>query len=251
MLRKCSRDQKRCVTSVPFAPRLPVLRRTHNPSWINRPNSRGVETAAANPKAGVTIMETLLRERGEIRITERFLLAAAKNLRCGVDIVEFLLRTRADEVRLTERLLKAAAGRDLVNSDMLKLLLSQKGDVWISTKMVETAVLQELGGKQLVEMLLQAGRHDIQLTRKLVAEGNNFHLDESLKTIVEQCQPLRVGKGAALALAKLHNRSLLGMLVRKLGHDEKIREAARTGLDKVRRRGEVVAVACQLYYPSY
>ncbi|KAH6856920.1 hypothetical protein B0I37DRAFT_351938 [Chaetomium sp. MPI-CAGE-AT-0009] len=193
-----------------------------------------VETAAANPKAGVGIMEWLLRERGhEVQITERVVLAAIKNEGSGLSLMELLFRERASEICITERLLEAAAkmrGRQYSGEgDMkLKTLLGHASPdgFRVTTRMAENALVTH--GEETVHMLLKATeRHDIRITDNMIAEASK----NCLEALLERSQGLRTSDGdgrdgmfSSIELTNDHPDKIL-LLLTKLGEDEAIREA--------------------------
>jgi hypothetical protein len=188
----------------------------------------------------VEVMELLFQERGkEVQITERVLIAAVGNKELGLDIVKFLFRERAGEVRVTERMLEAAVREhDHWGSDMLKLLLSHAGgDILVTTKMVENAVWKGYiyRSQEVLAMLLQAGKHDIQITERLMSTYAEHNL--------ENCHGLRVSKEAVLALAKCQDPKIIALFLQKNGDNDDVREAVLiAAIDSYSHYEEIIAV---------
>ena len=199
-----------------------------------------VEAAASN--AGVEVMELLFRERGkEVQITERVLLAAVGNKDLGLDIVEFLFRECAGELRVTERMLELAVGGESYRrSDMLKILLSHAGgDVHVTTEMVGNAVSKGYKIGAVLAMLPQAGKHDIQISERLLRP----YAEENLKTLLEAGHGLRFSRGAVLAVAKWDDPELIALFLQKNGDSDDFQEAMLiAAIDSICRYEEIMAV---------
>ena len=139
------------------------------------------------------------------------------------------------------------------SSSMLELLLSHsRNDICITTKMVENAALKKFGGNGGLDMLLQAGRHDIQITKELVWKAYGHYSSHAyayqryLKTLLENGRRLCVSKEAPMALTKWGHPDMIMLFLQKIGDDENVMEAVLSAaINNVRYHKEILAMVLE------
>lgn len=173
----------------------------------------------AASSSGVEVMELLLRKQdSKSHLPERVLLAAIKNKHFGPDIVESLFQRYAGELRVTERMLEVAlTAESYKRSDIVSLLLKHvDGDVRITTKIVENAISAGYKLEAALAMLPQAGRHDIQITSRLMRP----YAEADPKTSLNYGHGIRFSKEVLLVVEKWDdNRLISGFLQRNENND--------------------------------
>jgi hypothetical protein len=182
-----------------------------------------LEAAASSSDADVEVMELLLRNHdSRSRLPERVLLAAIGNKECGPDIVEFLFRQSVGELKVTERMLEAAlASESYKGYDMVKLLLNHAdGDVRITTKMLENAISAGYKLEAALAMLPQAGKHDIQITSRLMRP----YAEATPETLLNDGHGVRFSKEALLTVANWGDNGLIPGFLQRNGNNDAFQE---------------------------
>jgi len=147
--------------------------------------------AAGNDK--LEVMELLLAGDNDIKITEAVLVAAAMNYSPGV--MELLL-ARYHDIQITEAVwvaaakMRAMAIEALVANDqvtitgaafvavakycsprVMKLLLAKDPNIKITEEIFLATIDNRTHGKELIELLLRAEGHDIEITQRVLSKA--------------------------------------------------------------------------------
>ncbi|RDW68734.1 ankyrin repeat domain-containing protein [Aspergillus mulundensis] len=141
--------------------------------------------AADNTHYGTEIMEAIIRHSPhQLHITETVLVAAAMNNNQNPRLMTTLLQYGRGYIQITESMALAAA-RCTKGTELMEMLLKWKNPVQYSDRMLESAAGNCLGGKQIVQLLIDHFGPRVRITNAAlkVTLGACITFDEKVESL--------------------------------------------------------------------